>query len=194
MGNIKKWGYAFAILMGILIVIPQAGQATVVEFSEVILPQFTLLSGTTYYAPYGLSFSDSTYWIEDPRLPGAGTDRYGITNIMSDPNPVSVIFDAGASSVTFFWGILLTNDFYATAFDSNNNVLDTYAATGLSGTTYGYYTFSGAGTISKISFHDGLQAIMIGRLDFQPVPLPGGGLLLGSGLLGLAGWRRLRKS
>jgi len=30
-------------------------------------------------------------------------------------------------------------------------------------------------------------------LRYQPVPLPGSLLLLGSGLLGLAGWRRLRK-
>jgi hypothetical protein len=188
----KKWVYVLAILMGVMLIIPQAGHATVVEFWEVNLNSNTTLAGSTAFASYGLSFGDSTCYIVDSRLIGAGTDDRGI-DANGTTNVFSVIFNDLASSVTAYWVSVGGNDVFATAYDSSNNILDTFSATGLSDITYGTTTFSESAGIAKISFHDHTAFIGVGKLDFQTVPLPPTVFLLGSGLLGLAGWRRLRK-
>jgi hypothetical protein len=188
----KKWVYVLVILMGVMLIIPQTGHATVVEFSEVDLNTNTTLVGSTAFASYGLSFGDSTSYIVDLRLIGAGTDNRGI-DALGTTNVFSVIFNDLASSVTAYWVSVSGNDLFATAYGSNGNVLDTFSATGLSALTYGTVTFSQSAGIAKISFQGDMGYIGVGKLDFQTVPLPPTVFLLGSGLLGLVGWRRFRK-
>jgi len=71
---------------------------------------------------------------------------------------------------------------------------------------YGAFAFSGPGPdgpFTDILFGEkvlftlsgyGDIAALTGYCSINPVPLPGAALLLGSGLLGLVGWRRFRKS
>jgi len=51
-----------------------------------------------------------------------------------------------------------------------------------------YLTLSGPG------YHDGVVYFDQFSVNANPVPIPGSVLLMGSGLLGLVGWRRFRKS
>ena len=193
----KKLVTICAVVTMFLAVLTSSAQASAtVEFNEEQPGNFTLLDNTAYYGSYGLAFADTTYWAIDDRFVGAGTDQYGITTTGGPDNEMSVLFTSLASSATFDWTTIFSNDFYAQAFDSDGNLLDTYSATGLSGTSYGSVTFSGVGNIAKVKMHDGTGTIGVGRLTYTSanvIPAPGA-LLLGSLGVGLVGWLRKRRA
>jgi hypothetical protein len=172
-------------LVAIVVAIaPQSAPADMytVEFSEVILPSLTPLDGTTYFDPYGISFSDTTYYAIDTRFPPAGVDDYGITTTNGPDNYMTVNFAIDALSVTFDWVTITGNSIYATAYDSGNTALDSWSMTGLTGTTYGVHTFSGVGPIHHVSWHDGTGYIGVGRLNWTTIPAPDAAFL---GMIGI---------
>jgi hypothetical protein len=146
--------------------IPMAS-GMVVEFSEVDLPGLTPLDGTNHFDAYGLAFEDTTYYCVDFRLPPAGVDDRGITTTSGPDNLMTIIFITPASYSIVDWASIYGNDIYATAYDSDGNVLDSQSATGLSGTSYGTFVFTGLGPIAKITLHDGTGMIAVGRLEFE---------------------------
>jgi hypothetical protein len=141
----------------------------VVEFSEVNLPNLTLLDGTTYFAPWGLSFEDTTYYAIDGRFPPAGDDYRGITTFSGTDNLMTVVFPEGTPWVTADWIIINSNSIYATAYDSFGDIVDAEFATGLN-LSRGSLTLSGVADIAKITFHDSTGAIGVGRLEYIPEP------------------------
>ncbi|MHC4891114.1 MAG: hypothetical protein ACYTEO_16810 [Planctomycetota bacterium] len=178
----------------LMLAIGQVANAIVtIEFDEVILPTLTPLDGTTHYDAYGISFTDTTYYAVDSRFPPAGSDHYGITTTTGPDNILTVVFATPAASLTADWLTIIGNSIYATAYDSRGGVLGSDSATGLSGTSHGTFTFSGIGSIAKISFHNGTGMIGIGKLSFTPIPAPGA-ILLGSIGVGLVGWLRRRRT
>ncbi|HEY7090908.1 MAG TPA: hypothetical protein VH518_22620 [Tepidisphaeraceae bacterium] len=141
-----------------------------VEFSEAAVANGTNLVGSNAFAAEGLHFTGSATYILDPALIGAGTDNAGITTGLN-PNFMGVTFDGGATSVTFA-GVTLNTEFVATAFDSSNNVLDTFSAPSVPGLNYLTHTFSGVGDIARVEFHDNAQFIAVGRIEYTVVPEP----------------------
>jgi hypothetical protein len=173
--------------------IPVANANITIEFSEVDIPNLTLLDGTTYFDPWNLAFEDTTYYCVDSRFPPAGVDDRGITTSTGSDNIGTVVFTVPAISATLDWSTLFGEDIYMTAYDSGGNVLDAQSATGLPGPQdWGSFTFAGVGPIAKISFWDHTGLVAVGKLTFQPVPAPGAILLGGIGV-SLVGWLRRRQ-
>jgi len=176
-------------------VVGQVNAATVVEFDEVVLPSVTLLDGTTHYDPYGISFEDETFHATDFVYIGAGTDIYGLTSPFETNGLITVVFDSGASSVVADWVTGASTDIYADAYNSVGGLIDSQSAESSSDTKYGTFTFSGVGTIGKITFSGNAGVFGVGRLtyDLVPTPEPTTLTLATLGLLGMS-WRRRKRA
>lgn len=161
-------------------------QATIVNFDEVALPSITLLDGTSHYDAFGISFADETFSAIDSRF--AQADNAGITSTSGSNNLVTVNFTASIVSLEFGWLTISSNDLFATAYDAAGGIVDTFSVTGLSGTSTGVGTLSGAG-IASVTWNDGTGQIGIDYLDFS-VPEPSLLALLSIGLLGMGVLRR----
>jgi hypothetical protein len=180
---------------------PAANANITVEFSNTEEPaasppfngNLVPLDGSGLFSSYGLSFADTTYWAYDSRFAPAGTDNYGITTTTGPDNLMTVVFTTPATEVTADWLTINSSSIYATAYDTSGVALDAQSATGLSGTSYGSFTFSGLGNIAEITFQDAAGMIGVGRVEFEPIPAPGS-ILLGSIGVGLISWLRRRKT
>ena len=174
----------FTLLMMVLSLGFSAAQvkgSTIVEFSEVSLTSPTLLDGTNYFEPYGLSFEDTTYWGTISRFIGAGLDDVGIGPGIAEDNIMTVIFSEDASWVNLYWLTTTYHTITATAFDPSGNPLDTQTGSGPFDTNYGNFIFSDIGTISKITMGD--EYTGVGRIEFVPIPEPASFTLLGVGVI-----------
>jgi hypothetical protein len=172
---------------------PPADASITVEFSEVSLPTLTLLDGTPHFNPYGLAFEDTTFYGIDSRFIGAGVDNVGITTTGGQDTLMTIVFINPAVNFTVDWLTIGGNDMYMTAYDSGGGVLTAIGVTGLSGPTdYGSFGYAGS-PVSKLTFHDGIGQIGVGRIEFEPIPAPGA-LLLGGIGAGLVGWLRRRRT
>lgn len=145
--------------------------STVVEFSEVTLTSPTLLDGTTYFEPYGLSFEDTTYWGIDDRLIGAGIDDVGIGTTKVPDTIMTVVFNEGAEWIKIDWLAITYHTITATAYDILGNELDEQIGSGPFDINHGNFIFSDIGTIDKITFGDNAY-MLVGRLEFVPIPEP----------------------
>jgi hypothetical protein len=160
-----------------------------VEFSEnLTLFNHQLIAGTEAFASQGLHFTGSTQFIVDDRLIGAGLDDKGITTGPTSA-VMGVTFDTPASNVSFD-AVSVNTDFFATAYASDNSVLDSFFAAA-NGTNYISHTFSGVGDIARVEFHDNNNFIAVGRLSTVPEPAA-----IGLAVAGLGGTilRRRRSS
>jgi hypothetical protein len=172
---------------------PPAQAGITVEFSEVALPNLTLLDGTPHFNPYGLAFEDTTYYVIDSRLIGAGIDNKGITTTGGQDNVMTIVFINPAVSFEVNWGTLGGSDIYATGYDSGGGVLAAFSVTGLPGPVdYGSFGYTGT-PVSKLTLHDGTGQIAVGRIEFEPIPAPGA-ILLGSIGVGMVSWLRRRRT
>lgn len=177
-----------------------ANASITVEFSNTEEPgasapfygKLVLLDGSGLFSSYGLSFKDTTYWAYDAIFPPAGVDNYGITTTSGADDLMTVVFDTPATKVKVDWLTIYDSSIYATAYDSGGVVLDSQSATGLSGTNYGSFLFSGIGNIAEITFQGKTGMIGVGRLEIQTIPAPGA-ILLGSIGIGCISWLRRRR-
>jgi hypothetical protein len=121
----------------------------------------------------GFSGSSGTTFASAYAVEGTTT---GITTIFGDP----ILLKAGLSS-------------YDIEFNSGGNRWGDYSATWVDPTNDNiFWTFQEwADAYYDFNIDSGTWSTQITELEV--VPLPSGMLLLGSGLLGLAGWRRFRK-
>ncbi|HUV63331.1 MAG TPA: hypothetical protein VMW24_05490 [Sedimentisphaerales bacterium] len=165
---------------------PPASAGITVEFSEVDLPNLTLLDGTAHFNPYGLAFEDTTYYVVDTRLIGAGADDRGITTTGGPDNVMTVVFTQPVSYFEAYYATLDGITLEGTAYDTYGNPTATVYTTG-------YGIWSVLGLTKEISFQDGTGMIAVGRIDFEPIPAPGAILLGGIGV-GLVGWLRRRRT
>jgi len=162
-----------------------------VEFSENgTLANLTNLAGSEAFAAQGLHFTGSAEYVIDSRLIGAGTDDKGITTGLTSPI-MGVTFDSKVSSVSFD-ALSVNTEFFATVFNSNNTILDTFNVAAAPGNNYISHTFTGVGDIARIEFHDNSNFIAVGRLSFTPVPEPATLALAGVGVGALSLRRRRR--
>ena len=83
-------------------------------------------------------------------------------------------------------------------YDSSNNPIESYTLTFTTGggTNTGFFFgfLEGSSNIKYFTLTNDYIGITNLTVQGNPVPLPAAAWLLGSGLLGLAGWRRLRKA
>ena len=198
-----KRSITICLILGLILAFSTtvANASITVEFSDTEEPatsppfygKLVLLDGSGLFCSYGLAFEDTTYWAYDTRFPNAGIDNYGITTTSGPENLMTVVFTTEATEVTADWLTIFGSSIYATAYDSGGYILDSQSATGLSGTSYGSFTFSGIGNIAEITFHDTTGMIGVGRLEFEPIPAPGA-VLLGSIGIGCLSWLRRRRT
>lgn len=181
---------------------PASKASITVEFSEVDLPSLTLLDGTSYFDAYGLAFENTTYYAVDSRFIGAGVDdrgiKFEIPNVRGGGRNVielmTVVFIQPVTSFTVDYVTIGGNTINGTSYDLDGN-----PGAGFSSSGYGSWSVSG-GLIKKITFfyeepYDGTGIIGVGRIEFQPEPIPApGAILLGSIGVSLVGWLRRRRT
>jgi len=173
----------------ITLVAPVSNAGITVEFSEVDLPTITLLDGTTHFDAYGLAFEDTTFYAVDSRFIGAGVDDRGITTSTGQDNVMTVVFIQPVTSFTVDYVTLVDVTINGTAYDLGGNPIAGFSSSG-----YGQWTVF-SGLTKKISFHDGTGMIGIGRIEFEPEPIPApGAILLGSIGVSIVGWLRRRRA
>ena len=182
----KKFVVIPAIVLGLCGMVGLASAApTSITFTEEVVPDQTLLPGTSYFSSFGISFGDFTTFTFNPQF---AEDGAGIYNGIGS-NLVTVLWDQPIQSVTFTWGIF-SNEIYANAYDASNNLVDSFSLVGAPPS--GQATLSGWG-ITRVSWHDGNAQVGIDSMSWTPIPAPGAILLGGIGA-GLVGWLRRRKT
>lgn len=148
------------------------------------------------FSSLGLSFENTTFLSSDLRFLLAGGDVMGITNhdsLTFGGRDMTIVFDGGASAVTFDWLKLTAETFEATAYDAAGNIVDYFINDDFL-IKWGSYTFTG--DIAKITFNDRGQRIGVGSIAWdaaeqQVIPMPAAGAMGGAGLA-LLGLRRRR--
>ena len=174
-------------------------QAAVIDFES--FADLTVVSGTGVFTDLTFSKGTNKIYTHDG-IPGP--DFTGTKMARSIPFSTDESFRAdftisGVTSVSVVMGDYNADldNLFLQAYNSSNVLLDS-ATFSLPSTTNGgptlsvssadiaYVIFGSTGTSNNSVFFD--------NFSYNVVPLPPTALLLGSGLLGLVGWRRFRKS
>jgi|GEM_PF-2376802 len=159
---------------------------------------------TNQLAAYGVTFSTTDpegvfWWGGDYSYEAA---RYSITagNLGTvqfiDPIRVDFSIPVMQASIRGFDGGTDIDTLILKAYNSSNVLLDTDTITNIF-TNPGLIASVSGANIAYITFEvsvEGNHGLFFDDLTFTEIPLPGALWLLGSGLLGLAGVRKFRKS
>jgi hypothetical protein len=165
----------------------------VVEFSEASFPassgQFPLLSGSTAFIPFGLTFQGSAHLVNSTFFTTAGTDALGVAPVdcatgtaCFETNPtgsMTFIFNdgaadsPGATSAKFFWVSVntgtTTSPITATWRDAQGNVFATDTLAPQSGSSISgqfSHTAPAGTTISSVTFTGVRNFYGVGRVEF----------------------------
>lgn len=135
--------------------------ATTITFNEGLVIPGTNLQGNSAYDAYGVSFESAVLAGPDDRFPD---DGFGITNF---PSNGTISFTTGTYLIDITWMTAFSGvDFYATAYDAQDNVVDSFIFDGgLSNETSGTARLSGNG-ITRLEFHDSGSYVGIDTISF----------------------------
>jgi hypothetical protein len=189
MSNLKS--FAVAAALGALTVTQTLG--TTITFNEG-LPSLTILDGNPFYDSFGVSFENSLLFGPDLCLPD---DGWGIAN--ESAAGMFANFANAQSLVSFTWvtageGV----NFHARAFDSGNNLVDSFDFIDVpgGGSVNGVASLTGPGIV-RVSFSDGESLIAVDTLTFEAAQAPVGVpdpantfTLMGLAMTGLIAFRR----
>jgi hypothetical protein len=178
--------------------IPGLVGSTVIDFESVTPGTYSTLtlSGVTFTPDDG-----NLMWVDSAYAGGYNTFGQSLHNNY-DPesfNTLTIQFSGTTSGFGFFWGASNVT-WTLTAYDSLNNAIESLALPITTDSDAGDFVgLIDPGIASATLSGDGTDYVFIDNFEFQPggtgTPEPGGLLLLGSGLLGLAGVaRKLRKA
>jgi hypothetical protein len=190
-------------LLGCLALIAVPAGASTYGFDN--LTPFTSIEGNTYY---GVTYTSANHDTFVTNTPGAGSiSPYNV--ISNSPyligDVLTMTFTTPQNSFSFIGGDNGgdKDHFVVKAFDASNTLLGTVDTLVFGGNPIDPNNFMVDNYLVNLSFNNmkyvtveafsvnGGYGIAIDNV--QVVPLPPSVLLLGSGLLGLAGWRRFRK-
>ena len=166
-----------------------------IAFEEIVFPDTTAI--TNQYASLGATFAPQLYYSSD------GADFYnGFPNISGNylsnfypgpENPISIKFNTAVTSAAFAM-ITYPGTSTFTALYQGVAVETVQASTGLTGTS-NYYGFTGILFDEiRVTVDPSTSGQMVmDNLEFNTAPAPPAAVLFAVGLVGLAGYRRLRR-
>jgi hypothetical protein len=209
-----------SLLLGVFLILAGGlpGQADVVNFDSIPNTEsvYNSITPGTGFGPHlvftgvtfdgGVVMKDTTweYLATTPPNLYATSNYIHLADGSSLPGIISATFDSLVSSVSLdiINGVGLSNaDFTLSAYDTGSNLLSSFTLFGLASYldhVVGHMVINQAGIKSiVVSSSQVYNNFGIDTVNYTPIsgaPLPGAAWLLGSGLLGMVGLRRFRKS
>lgn len=160
-------------------------QAATVNFNQTECP--TCVNGSNVvgneWNAQGLSVSNA-YWYTD------GRDTFDGQGLSVSPDPATIALNSASNGISYDYWVIGGNRGLYEAFDASNNLLDSFAVDASNGDVLGTHAVNGL--VSSLVFHGNTGFVQVTTLNFQggAVPEPSSLLLMGSGLMALAAWRR----
>jgi len=188
----------------VLVVLSQVALAGValantvtVDFSVLGSDVVDITTPNPGYTLNGITFLYDNFGTTDLPLPSAQVSHNGISGAYN--GLLEFNFNNLAQSLNFHFSIdpaasySVDNGLLISITNDSNDVYISGMSTQSDGT--GVFSFTGdAFDQAAIYFPFNGEIFSVNNITYDPVPLPPTMLLLGSGLLGMAGWRRFRKS
>jgi hypothetical protein len=159
--NLKMLKAALAGLVLSVSGFASAGLVTL-NFDEEIVPNQTLLDGTTYFDSFGIEFNDGVTFTTNTLFTQDTKGIYNSTNL------ITILWDEEITSLDFNWAIF-SGDIIVSLYDVNNALIGTSSF--LSPSTNGTGSLSSAG-IRKVTWSGNIATMGIDSLTWTTVDVP----------------------